>query len=280
MSIFVLSAFGDEIAPELAEQVAHLKSIGVNYLEFRSAWGKNVKDLDADELARARKICDDHQIAVSAIGSPVGKTPIHDLLENEVAVLQHVFKACDALGTRRIRIFSFYPPMDCNPADFLAESIERLSHLTSLAAREGCTLLLENDEELVGSTIEMLYGILSKINHPNLRYAWDGANFVRSGVSNPTSDGWEKLSPFIGTVHVKDARQDRSQRAAGDGDAQISDLFQKLHETDYQGFLAIEPHPYHVDGRGELRGAEGMTYAVEAARKLLADLNLSDAPAL
>jgi sugar phosphate isomerase/epimerase len=120
--------------------------------------------------------------------------------------------------------------------------------------------------------------ILSEIDQPALRFAWDGANFVRSGEPQPTSDGWELLAPYLGSVHVKDARHDRSQRAAGEGDAQIRELFQKLHETDYEGFLAIEPHAYQVDGRGELTGSEGMTYAVNAARKVLSDLGLSDAP--
>jgi sugar phosphate isomerase/epimerase len=75
-------------------------------------------------------------------------------------------------------------------------------------------------------------------------------------------------------VHIKDARHDRSQRAADEGDAQIRDLFQKLNESGYDGFLAIEPHPFLVDGRGELKGFEGMIYAVDAARKVLAGLNL------
>jgi hypothetical protein len=33
-----MSVFGDEISPNLDEQLTLLKSIGVHYLEFRGAW--------------------------------------------------------------------------------------------------------------------------------------------------------------------------------------------------------------------------------------------------
>jgi len=271
MSLFTLSAFGDEIDADLQTQVNLLRELAVPFIEFRSAWGKNVKDLTDEELHRAQAICSAGGIGVSCIGSPIGKTPLLAPLAEEIAVLQRVFRACDLLQTRHIRIFSFYPP-DPDHDAYLAQSIERLGELTALAAREGCTLLLENDEELIGDNISRVHAILSSINSPHLRYAWDGANFVRSGVLQPTTHAWDTLYPFLGTVHIKDARIDRSQRAAGEGDAEIIDLLRKLVTVGYIGFLAVEPHPYLVDGRGEIKGAEGMTYAVAALRKLLAQL--------
>lgn len=269
---FTLSAFGDEIDKDLSTQVALLKQLDVHYLEFRSAWGVNVKDLDMDQIARVRQICADADMSVSCIGSPIGKTTITLPLENEVNTLNHVLRVCDALGTRNIRIFAFYPSDKENKAaydSFVPESIARLSSLVELAAREGCTLMLENDEDLVADNLERTHAILSSIDSPHLRFAWDNANFVRSGVVQPTTNGWARLSPYIGTAHIKDARLDRSQRAAGEGDGEISLLLQMLYDRGYQGFLAVEPHPFVVDGRGELRGAEGMTYAVGALRRLL-----------
>lgn len=44
----------------------------------------------------------------------------------------------------------------------------------------------------------------------------------------------------------------------------------RLWENHYCGFLAVEPHAFMVDGRGELYGPEGMSYAVGALRKILA----------
>jgi sugar phosphate isomerase/epimerase len=274
--LFVLSAFGDEISPDLQIQLDLLDHLDVHYLEFRSAWGTNVKNLDDEQLARVRRLCADSVIRVSCIGSPIGKTPISVPLQDEIAVMQRILKVCDVLDSRNIRVFSFYPPEDADHDAYMAESIARLGALTELAARRGCTLLIENDEDLVADNLARTHAILSAINSPALRLAWDGANFVRSGVSAPTTAGWDLLSPFIGTVHIKDARSDRSQRAAGEGDAEIEELVARLWAKNYRGFLAVEPHAFLVDGRGELHGREGMTYAVSALRKILVRLGCKE----
>ncbi len=277
---FVLSAFGDEIAPDFQAQLDHLNRLDVPYLEFRSAWGTNVKDFDDDALARVKRMCTAAGIGVSCIGSPIGKSPIEAPLQETIDVLNRMFRVCDVLGTRKIRIFAFYPPQHGDPDAYLDEAVARLSRLTDMAAREGCTLLLENDEDLVADTIARTHAILARIDSPHLRFAWDNANFVRSGVSRPTTNGWDALHDYLGTVHIKDAREDRSQRAAGEGDAEVAALLQKLHEHNYRGYLAVEPHPFLVDGRGELRGAAGMTYAVDALRGLLAGLGYPEAKTL
>jgi sugar phosphate isomerase/epimerase len=272
-----LSAFGDEIAPDLPTQLTVLQQLQVGYLEFRSAWGKNIKDLNDSELQRAYELCQCYNIRVNCLGSPIGKTPILARLEDEIAILERLFQVGDLLGSRAIRIFSFYPPQGEPIHAYLDMAIERLQRLTTLAQGAGFVLLLENDEDLVGSRIETLHPILQAIQSPALRHAWDGANFVASGESDPTTHGWERLQPYLGTVHIKDFRRaDRTRRASGEGDAELAALFTHLGAIGYHGFFAIEPHPYHVDGRGELHGAEGMRYAVEACRRLMQKIGLSE----
>lgn len=271
---FKVSAFGDEIDPELTGQLQLLSDLNVSRLEFRSAWGKNVKDLDDQAIDLVASTCQDYGITVSGIGSPVGKTPIQNPLDAEIAILKRMFYVADKLGTQSIRIFSFYPPQGADKNVYVNETITRLSTLTELAQQAGMVLMLENDEGLVGDNIDRCHTILSTINNPHLRFAWDGANFVQSGVTEPTTNGWSRLGPFLGIAHIKDARiGDHSRRAAGEGDAQISQLLQALHGQEYDGLLAVEPHPFLVDGQGELGKAAGMTYAVQALRKLLAELH-------
>jgi sugar phosphate isomerase/epimerase len=280
LSRLVVSAFGDEISPDLQAQVSLLRELGVGYLEFRSAWGTNVKDLDDEQLDQARRICAEAGIAVSCIGSPIGKSPITDPLEREIETLERVFKACDVLGTRHIRMFAFYPPESADFDAYVEPSVSRLARLTELAEREGCTLMLENDEGLVADTIVRTHAVLSAIDDPHLRLAWDPGNFVRCGMERPTTNGWDLLAGFIGTIHIKDATPDHNWRAAGEGVAEILDLLRRLDAIGYQGFLAVEPHPFLVEERGELSKAEGMTYAVQALRRVLADLGLHEAASL
>lgn len=282
--MLTLSVFGDEISPDLETQLRHMRTMQVNYLEFRSAWGVNVKDMDDDQLTRAHDLCGEYEIGISCIGSPIGKSPIEDPLENEIKNLERIFHVCDMMGTRKIRMFSFYPPTGTPQANFdtyLDQSIERLGRLAEMAQNVGCVLVMENDLELVGDTIERCKAIFEAVHGPSFSHAWDPGNFVLAGVTEPTTNGWSQLGSYLGYVHIKDARTaDRTWRAAGEGDAQIAELLQAVEKAGYRGFLAVEPHPFNVDGKGKLDGAEGTSYAVEALRNVLADLGYSETATL
>jgi sugar phosphate isomerase/epimerase len=74
-------------------------------------------------------------------------------------------------------------------------------------------------------------------------------------------------------VHIKDAKLiDGSVCVAGEGDGQVRELLQALVERDYQGVLSLEPHLQMAGPSGGFSGAENMTMAVEALRKLMAEV--------
>ena len=72
---FTISAFGDEIAPDLESQLQTLNELKIPCLELRAAWGQNVLHMSDERVAKVRAMCDAHGVTISAIGSPVGKSP-------------------------------------------------------------------------------------------------------------------------------------------------------------------------------------------------------------
>jgi sugar phosphate isomerase/epimerase len=278
---FILSAFGDEIADELAEQLHLLRDLRVGYLELRGAWGQNVLNMDDDTAAAVRWRCAEFGVVVSCIGSPLGKSPIADPLEREMSNLERIFRVAEVVGTRRVRVFSFYPPDTRTNAgydDYVAEATARLAQMADAARREGFTLLLENEKEIVGDTPERCHAILSAVDSPHLRFAWDPANFVQVGVAQPMEHGWSLLGPYVTHVHVKDAHlTDGSVCAAGEGDGQVGELLTALRDGGYQGFLALEPHLVVAGRSGGFTGPGGMTYAVSTLRRLMASLDCVEA---
>jgi sugar phosphate isomerase/epimerase len=278
---FTLSAFGDEIADDLTEQLHLLRDLRVGYLELRGAWGQNVMKMDDDTADAVRWRCAEFGTVVSCIGSPLGKSPIADPLEREMSNLERIFRVAEVVGTRRVRVFSFYPPDTRTNAgydDYVAEATARLAQMTDLARREGFTLLLENEKEIVGDTPERCHAILSAVDSPHLRFAWDPANFVQVGVARPMERGWSLLGAYVAHVHVKDARlADGSVCAAGEGDGQVGELLATLRDGGYQGFLALEPHLAVAGRSGGFTGPGGMTYAVSTLRRLMASLDCVEA---
>ena len=153
---FTLSAFGDEIDNDLQIQLSTLRELRVSGLELRGAWGTNVLKLSDEQAAAARRLCDEHGLHVSCLGSPIGKTPILDPIEQEADNLKRLFEIGHAVGTRRIRIFSFYPPdisTNANYDSYVPQSVERLARLTELAAQADFVLLLENEKDIVTDVI-------------------------------------------------------------------------------------------------------------------------------
>jgi sugar phosphate isomerase/epimerase len=278
---FTLSAFGDEIADDLQAQVQLLRELRVGHLELRGIWGKNVVEITDDEVRSVQEICTKYGTSISGIGSPVGKSPLEAPLDAEVARLSRIFQIAEILGTRKVRVFSFYPPESGTKVpfdDYIEDAAARLDRLTALACREGFTLLMENEKDIVGDTPERCHALLSAIDSPHLRFAWDPANFIQVGVSHPMTRGWSLLGRYVAHVHVKDALlSEGTIEPAGQGDGQIGELLLALQDSGYQGHLALEPHLVAAGHSSGFSGVEGMTQAVVALRRLMARLGCLEA---
>lgn len=270
---FTISAFGDEIATDLDEQLQVLSDLKIGYLELRGAWGINVLRLSDADVDRVQASLARYGVRVSALGSPVGKSPLLDPIEKEVANLRRLAQIADALGTRNIRIFSFYPPDTSSNADYdqyVEPAIASLRRLAEEAEKLDLLLLLENEKGIVGDTVARCHRILQAIDSPHLTFAWDPANFVQVGEANVTADGWPLLSPRTGYVHIKDAKLDGTVKAAGEGDGQVADLLTRLNAAGYRGMLALEPHLAVAGHSSGFSGPEGMAYAVQKLREVMA----------
>ena len=271
MAEFILSAFGDEIDDDLDKQLSVLTSEQVHHLELRGAWGRNVLDLDAAQLKRVKDALHAHGCALSAIGSPIGKTDITQPRELELERLSRAINAANALGTKLIRVFSFYVPRG-EAEEHRGEVMERMALLTERAEAAGMKLVHENERGIFGDLPARCRDILATVDSPALRAAFDPANFVVDKVL-PMEQAWPFLAEYTTHVHVKDALlSDGSIRPAGEGDGDIPGLLKALVQRDYHGFLTLEPHLKMAGPYGGLSGEDGMRTAIHALRKLLRDV--------
>ncbi|HEX6349637.1 MAG TPA: sugar phosphate isomerase/epimerase family protein [Candidatus Dormibacteraeota bacterium] len=271
-----LSAFGDEIAPGLEEQVAVLAEHEVGALELRTAGGVNVVDLDPQQLDRAARVLQDAGIAVSAIGSPVGKAPIEGDFEAEQARFRAALRAAERLGTRRIRVFSFLFA-DGRRSELRDEVLRRMSALAREAEARDVVLAHENESYIYGDNAERCRDLVESVGSPALEVAFDPANFVQVGV-RPYDEAWPLLKDRVGHFHVKDAvpvedgNLMASVRPAGEGEGQLPELLRALDRKNYGGYLVIEPHLH--SRLPDLDGPARFAVAVGALRGLQSQLEV------
>lgn len=277
MAKFILTGFSDEIDEKITKQFEHLNKLSISYFEPRGIDGKNISDLEDAEVSSLVDEMKRYGIKVSSIGSPLGKIKITDDFAPHLEKLERTIKTAKALGTKYIRMFSFYIPEGEHPANYRDEVIERLNEMTAIAAKNDIILLHENEKGIYGDIASRCKEILSEVNSPNLKAVFDPANFIQCGQD--TLEAYELLKPYIVYMHIKDAKKDGSVVPAGYGEGNVEAILKMLYENGYEGFLSLEPHLGSFKGLENLEldddmlklegsSPEKFTLAYEALKKI------------
>jgi sugar phosphate isomerase/epimerase len=267
--MWTLTGFADEIAPDLDAQLDTLAAESIRYLEFRGVWNKNVLDLTDSEIATVKRTLGQRGVGVSSIGSPIGKIAIADDFAPHLDRFRRALQVARMLEAPYIRIFSFFIPAGEDPAHYRDEVLDRMGRLVRAAEGADVTLLHENEKEIYGDTPDRCLDILTQINSPVLRAAWDPANFVQCGV-RPHTEGYDSLRPFIAYVHIKDALMASGQVVpAGQGDGEVRETIAALRASGFDGFFSLEPHLAAAGTFSGFSGPKLYRVAVKALKDLL-----------
>jgi sugar phosphate isomerase/epimerase len=267
--MWTLSGFSDEISPEPREQCRVAGGLGLKYLEVRSAWNVNILDLDGDQLATLRQTLKEFDLSVSSIGSPIGKIYIDEDFEPHRERMRHAAEVARQLRAPYIRIFSFFLREGDDPDLHRDEVLRRMGALADVAAQYDVVLLHENEKEIYGDIPRRCLDIVTAVDSPKLRLAWDAANFVQVGV-RPFTEGYTLLRPYLEYVQIKDARlADASVVVAGAGDGEVVETIRALRADGFDGFFSLEPHLADYNARGGFSGAELWTSAWKAFTDIL-----------
>jgi sugar phosphate isomerase/epimerase len=259
-----ISALADEISPDLDTQIAVLREEGIHHLELRGAWDTNVLDLSAAQVAEIGRAVAAAGLRVSAIAAPIGKVPIDSPNDAELPRLARAITVARALGTARVRIFSFYPAAGEESPPAREAVLTRLRTLTAQARAAGVTLLHENEKDIYGDSIARCVDLLQGVDDPHFRALLDPANFLQCG-QRPYPDAYAALQPWLAYVHVKDVDRDGTLVVAGAGEANWPGLLARLRADGYDGFLSLEPH---LEAAGQFQGFSGVDRFRQASQAL------------
>ena len=264
-----LSAFGDEIAHDFEEQLRHLLSMKVNFIELRGLWEKGVLTLNEADRKRALSLLRKYGIKLSAIGSPIGKVPITDPADREIDRFKQTVETAQYFGAPYIRMFSFYIPEGESPEKYRDPVLERLGRMVEIAEKANIVMMLENEADLYGERGEQCADLLDAIDSPFFKMAFDPANFVCAG-QHPFDECFPLVRRHIKHLHIKDCVLGSKEMVLpGQGDGQIPKVIRALKEDGYDGFATMEPHLAEAGRMAGFTGPKLFTQAVDAFRKIL-----------
>ena len=254
--MWTLSGFIDEISSDFTEQCKVASGLGLKFAEVRSAWNINILDLTPEQLTSVQETLADHGLAVSSIGSPIGKIYIDEEFGPHLDRMKHAAEVAHQLSAPYIRIFSFFLRPGATPADHRSEVIERMRALARVAEDADLVLLHENEKDIYGDVPSRCLDVVRSVDSPHLRLAWDPANFVQVGV-RPYTEGYQMLRPHLEYIQIKDAvAADGTVVTAGKGDGEVVQTIRALRHDGFDGFFSLEPHLGTTSSSGAFSGPE------------------------
>src|SRR5258708_933378 len=183
-SPFRIAGINDEITQDFGRacEIAS-QEFGMEWIELRGMWNKNLLKLDAKETDEAGRILEKSQLRVTDIVSPLFKvdwpvaptskfSPKRDqfnadfTFEQQDEVLERSVELASTFHTDRVRFFDFWRLEDQAP--YRTAMNEKLRGAAEKAAKKNIILLLENEPACNSATAAEAAKVLAAVPSPHL----------------------------------------------------------------------------------------------------------------
>jgi len=261
-SPFRVAVINDEISQDFGHacEVAATE-FGMDWIELRGMWNKNILKLDAKEVEESRRILEKNKLRVTDIASPLFKvdwkgaplskfSPKRDqfnadfTFEQQDEVLERSIELAKAFNTDRVRCFDFWRLDDQAP--YRDAMNEKLLAAANTAGKKGVILVLENEPSCNTATGAEAAKVLNAVKSPYLWLNWDPGNASELG-EKPYPDGYDLLpKDRIGHCHCKDSTKKPNGKydwvAMGRGGIDWVGQFKALKRDGYVYAVSLETH--------------------------------------
>jgi sugar phosphate isomerase/epimerase len=260
-SPFKLSVITNEISEDFDQACSvAAKDFGMQWVELRTMWGKNIVDLNAEDISRVQAILAKYNLRVTDIASPLFKvdwpgaprskySSQHDnfAANTESKKQDDVLNTCIELAkqfkTDKIRCFDFLRLGDVAP--YRAAIDEKLRSACETARKQGIMLVIENEQSCNTATAPEAARTLAAV--PPLMLNWDPANAAYTGEVDAFPTGWALLpKDRIHHCHCKNTvRNAAGKMAWSPVDIGFIDWvaqFRALKQIGYHNAVSLETH--------------------------------------
>ena len=262
-SPFRVAVINDEIGQDFGRSCEVIaREFGLEWIELRAMWNKNILNLDANEVAEVRRILEKYKLRVTDIASPLFKVDwpgapksafspkgaqfsADFTYEQQDEVLERSIELAKVFQTERVRCFDFWRLEDQSP--YRAAMNEKLLAAAGVAGKKGVTLLLENEGACNTGTAAEAVKVLAEVKSPSFMLNWDPGNAASRG-EKVFPEGYALLpKERIGHCHCKDVTKKADSNsydwaAMGRGVIDWTGQFAALKRDGYHLAVSLETH--------------------------------------
>ena len=288
-SPFKVAVINDEISDDFDHACSVIaREFGLQWIELRSMWKKNLMDLSEDQLAESERILAKYSLQVTDIASPLFKTDwpgappsrygskndLHGAAEATFKQQDEILEKSIALAkrfrTNKVRGFDFWRLDDQTP--YRKDIDDKLRETAERAGRQGILLVLENEFACNTATGREVGRTMNAVQTPHLALNWDPGNAVMRGELDAYPGGWDAIpKDRIHHCHVKSAEKDSTGKIewapVGKGYVDWAGQFRALKASGFHDAVSLETH-WHGGGSPEESSRiswAGMKQALEQA---------------
>jgi len=265
-SPFRIAVINDELGQDFGRscEVAS-REFGMEWIELRGMWNKNILKLDATEVAEARRILEKYKLRVTDIASPLFKVDWPGAPKSKFSpkgaqfnadftydqqgeVLERSIALAKAFQTDRVRCFDFWRLED--PSPYRAAINAKLLEAANTAGKQGIILILENEFACNTAIAAEAAQTLAAVQSPSFMVNWDPGNAAARGEI-PYPAGYNLLPKNrIGHCHCKDIKaiakptdsKEPGWAAMGAGVIDWVGQFGALKRDGYHYAVSLETH--------------------------------------
>jgi sugar phosphate isomerase/epimerase len=263
-SSFKIGVISDEISKDFDHACYVIaKQFGLQYVELRQVWGKNLQTITDAEITEAQKIIAKYGLHVTDIGSPLFKVDwpgappsqygskgdthgaVETTFKQQEDVLNRSIFLAKQFNTNKVRCFDFWRIDDVTP--YRAAIHETLLQAAEKAGKQNIMLVLENEFECNTATGREAAATLAAVRSPHLALNWDPANAVMRGELDAFPNGWAALpKERIHHCHVKNAVKNASGKIVWSptdiGYIDWAAQFRAFESIGYSDAVSLETH--------------------------------------
>ncbi|MHA1340201.1 MAG: sugar phosphate isomerase/epimerase family protein [Promethearchaeota archaeon] len=259
-----ITVISDEISQDIEHVLMILTNLGINNIEIRSLWGKNIALLNDEEIKDLKKLIDNYSMNVSMLCSPFAKCVLpnskYDIKnkkslsrnsEFNLGLFDRIIELSDKLETENIRIFNFLKLGSKKMVNPWKKMIDILVPYIEKAEKLGKTLLLENEHVCFADTIENTLNFFKKMKELNLnsiKLNLDPGNYYSAGEKiNPS-----RFKPFyemniVEYMHIKDPIMripliGSKFGVINKGKINYRQIIKQAIQYNFKGFFSLETH--------------------------------------
>jgi L-ribulose-5-phosphate 3-epimerase len=265
-SPFRIAVINDELGQDFDRscEVAS-REFGIEWIELRGMWNKNILNLDAAETAEARRLLEKYKLRVTDIASPLFKVDWPGAPKSKFSpkgaqfnadftydqqgeVLDRSIALAKAFHTDRVRCFDFWRLED--PVPYRAAINAKLLEAANTASKQGIILILENEFACNTAIAAEAAQTLAAVQSPSFMLNWDPGNAAARGET-PYPGGYNLLPKSrIGHCHCKDIKaiskptnsKEPGWAAMGAGVIDWVGQFRALKRDGYHYAVSLETH--------------------------------------